>query len=185
MNDRTSRRSFFRNTSVGAAMLAFSEPFSIGVLGANQKLNIACVGVGGKGWSDMVETSKGQNVVAVCDVDDTHLARARERSPGAKTYGDWRHLLEQTPQTRRDSGEHRHRLPFGPNAAAVDPGNSVLDRRVIDQKTGLEVVGPIEYDIDSLHQGLDVRMVDVRYDGLDFHVAVDALELVLGDDGFG
>lgn len=95
MNDRTSRRSFFRNTSIGAAVLAFNEPFSIGVLGANQKLNIACVGVGGKGWSDMVETSKGQNVVAVCDVDDNHLAKAIKRSPGAKAYNDWRHLLEQ------------------------------------------------------------------------------------------
>ncbi len=93
---RIDRRSFFRTTSTGAALLAFHEPFSIGVLGANQKLNLASVGVGGKGWSDLNETAKGQNVVAVCDVDEDMLARATERYPRAKSYTDWRELLEQS-----------------------------------------------------------------------------------------
>lgn len=90
------RRSFFRKTSTGAAILAFHEPFSIGVLGANQKLNLASVGVGGKGWSDLNETAKGQNVVALCDVDETNLAKATERYPKAESYTDWRKLFEQS-----------------------------------------------------------------------------------------
>ena len=95
MSSQVSRRSFFKHTSAGVAVLVGQPSFSIGVLGANQKLNIASVGVGGKGWSDMLETSKGQNVVAVCDVDDTVLAKAKERFPGATGYSDWRKLLEQ------------------------------------------------------------------------------------------
>ena len=62
---------------------------------ANSKLHIAGIGVGGKGYSDIQEVSKGQNLVAICDIDETHLARAAEMFPGARTYTDWRRLLEQ------------------------------------------------------------------------------------------
>ena len=60
----------------------------------NEKLNIACVGVGGKGWSDMHGTSAGQNIVAVCDIDESRLAKATDAFPKATGYTDWRQLLE-------------------------------------------------------------------------------------------
>lgn len=59
------------------------------------KINIACIGVGGKGWSDMQETSVGHNIVAICDIDDERLNKAADAFPGAKKYNDWRQLLEQ------------------------------------------------------------------------------------------
>lgn len=62
----------------------------------NDKLNIASVGVGGKGWGDLLETSRDQNVVAICDVDQRRLDKAAERFPGARKYQDWRKLLEQS-----------------------------------------------------------------------------------------
>ena len=55
----------------------------------------AGVGVGGKGWSDIAGVSKGQKVVALCDVDRSTLDKAAQQYPGAKTYADWRKLLEQ------------------------------------------------------------------------------------------
>lgn len=58
-------------------------------------INIACVGVGGKGWSDMLETSVGHNIVAICDIDEQRLAKAAEKFPKAKTYTSWQKLLEQ------------------------------------------------------------------------------------------
>lgn len=94
-SEEMNRREFSKLTVLGSALLA-GNTFSINVLGANEKLNIASVGVGGKGWSDLNETSKGQNVVAVCDVDENALNRAKERFPQAKTYTDWRALLEQS-----------------------------------------------------------------------------------------
>lgn len=62
---------------------------------ANQQVNIACCGVGGKGLSDMIETSAGHNIVAICDVDSQHLAQAAEKFPNARRYSDWRKMLEQ------------------------------------------------------------------------------------------
>lgn len=65
----------------------------------SSKLNLASVGVGGKGWSDLVSiaASPHVNVVALCDVDETkeHLGRAAEKYPHAKRYTDWRKMLEQ------------------------------------------------------------------------------------------
>jgi len=63
--------------------------------GPAERLNIAAVGVGGKGESDIAATSAGQNVVALCDIDATRLGRAGEKYAGAKTYRDWRRMLEQ------------------------------------------------------------------------------------------
>ena len=58
-------------------------------------VNIACIGVGGKGWSDMNACSVGNNIVAICDVDEERLAKAAKKFPKAKTYIDWRKLLDQ------------------------------------------------------------------------------------------
>lgn len=62
---------------------------------ANQTVNIGCVGVGGKGASDLRETSVGHNIVALCDVDEQRLAAAAKDFPKSRTYTDWRKLLEQ------------------------------------------------------------------------------------------
>lgn len=39
----------------------------------SEKLNIACVGVGGKGFDD-VRNIRAENVVAICNVDTKHAA---------------------------------------------------------------------------------------------------------------
>ena len=82
----------------------------------NSKLNIACVGVGGKGWDDMRAVSdhgKLHNIVALCDIDQRdggeqpkNLAggqaaralgagKARAMFPKAGVYEDFRKMLEQ------------------------------------------------------------------------------------------
>jgi predicted dehydrogenase len=69
------------------------------VYGANEKLRLASVGVGGKGWSDLtgVAASPEVRVVALCDVDERkeHLGRAAEKYPAAQRFTDWRLLLDQ------------------------------------------------------------------------------------------
>ncbi len=59
----------------------------------SQKLNIAVVGVGGKGYSD-AESVASQNIVALCDVDDECGRRAYNRFPKAARYRDYRVMLE-------------------------------------------------------------------------------------------
>ncbi len=93
MKNRTTRRDFLAQSA--AAGIAFPLVVSSTALGANERLNIAGVGVGGKGRGDVASTSVGQNVVAICDVDDRTLAASAKTYPQAKKYNDWRKLLDQ------------------------------------------------------------------------------------------
>jgi len=62
-------------------------------LAASDKLRIACVGVGGKGRSDVAHCGSEQ-IVALCDVDEGEAANSRKSFPKAKFYFDWREMLE-------------------------------------------------------------------------------------------
>ncbi len=59
----------------------------------NAKLNIGCVGCGGKGSSD-IHWCSSENIVALCDVSQTALDRQRQNHPDAKVYKDFRQMLE-------------------------------------------------------------------------------------------
>jgi predicted dehydrogenase len=66
------------------------------VLGANDKINVACIGVGGKGDSDSSDAkASGGNIVAICDVDKNTLAKKAQQFAGAKQYQDYRKLLDE------------------------------------------------------------------------------------------
>src|SRR5258705_11208221 len=96
INSSLTRRQFLTRTSaaVGAATLAF--PYVGQVLGANDKINVACIGVGGKGDSDSNDVGRcGGNVVALCDVDETSLDKKAQKYPEAKKFRDYRKLLDQ------------------------------------------------------------------------------------------
>ncbi|MFO1091884.1 MAG: Gfo/Idh/MocA family oxidoreductase [Planctomycetaceae bacterium] len=88
------RRSFLRQSALAAGIAPWVGASAVRAGLANEKVNIACIGVGGKGFGDLTETSVGHNVVALCDVDAQVLARAAEKFPDAKKYTDWRKLLE-------------------------------------------------------------------------------------------
>jgi len=59
----------------------------------SEKLNIAGVGVGGRGAGDLHEVSS-ENIVALCDVDDKRAAETYKRYPKAKRYKDFRKMLD-------------------------------------------------------------------------------------------
>jgi predicted dehydrogenase len=93
---RTNRRSFIR----GTAASAFAFTVLPGrVWGANERVNLACIGIGGKGAGDIADLSAaGANIVALCDVDDNRRVRkgqdARDLHPKAAYYRDFRELLD-------------------------------------------------------------------------------------------
>jgi predicted dehydrogenase len=60
----------------------------------NEKLQIAWVGVGGKGKSDVDHAGQIGQVVAICDVDGNTLASAAEKFPDAEQFADYRELIE-------------------------------------------------------------------------------------------
>jgi predicted dehydrogenase len=59
----------------------------------SDKLNIAGVGVGAMG-AGYVRECESQNIVALCDVDHAFAAHTFARYPNAKTYRDYREMLE-------------------------------------------------------------------------------------------
>jgi len=59
----------------------------------NDKLNIACIGVGGQGRSN-VNGLSSQNLIAFADVDDERAAGTYKKHPKVKTYRDWRKMLD-------------------------------------------------------------------------------------------
>ena len=59
----------------------------------SEKLNIAGIGVGGKGAGD-IGAVESENIVALCDVDEKQAGKTFEKYPGAKTYRDFRKMLE-------------------------------------------------------------------------------------------
>jgi len=59
----------------------------------SDKLNVACIGVGGMGASDVNKMS-AENIVALCDVDWKHAAKTFEQHPNAKKYRDFRKMLD-------------------------------------------------------------------------------------------
>ncbi|MDZ4860604.1 MAG: Gfo/Idh/MocA family oxidoreductase [Candidatus Hydrogenedentes bacterium] len=60
---------------------------------ANEKLNIACVGVGGQGQADL-RSVMHENVVALCDVDSERAAVTYKNLPDIPKYNDYRVMLE-------------------------------------------------------------------------------------------
>ena len=89
-----SRRSFMQSTAMAGASLPV---FNIGVAKAaatTDKLNIAIIGVGGRGRAN-TNGVKRENIVALCDVHAGNLAEAAKKFPNAKPYVDWRKCLEQ------------------------------------------------------------------------------------------
>ncbi len=91
-----SRRKFIKT----AATAAIASPFIISCSTKSRHkaniLNHACIGVGGMGWGDLQKFREDPNVqiVAICDVDANNLKKASEVIPGARTYTDWRELLQ-------------------------------------------------------------------------------------------
>ena len=64
-----------------------------GLLPPSEKVNIAGVGVGNRGWQ-VIQMMENHNIVALCDVDSKFLRNASERYPNAGKYQDFRKLLD-------------------------------------------------------------------------------------------
>jgi len=94
------RRTFLRSAVAGGLAgsgLSRAALAAEGAKGANERLVVAHIGLGSRGNALMRQTlgSKNFAVAAVCDVDQQHLARAREKAgPKADAYGDYRKILD-------------------------------------------------------------------------------------------
>lgn len=96
-----SRRRFLKTTAAATALPAWflaqeadAAPQATKSTSPNEQIRIGLIGCGGQGRGDARNAKRFGNVVAVCDVDEGHVANAKKDFPDAEGYGDFRKLLE-------------------------------------------------------------------------------------------
>jgi predicted dehydrogenase len=95
MAHRISRRRMLAASAASLGYFHLAPALSAAkVLGANGKLTVAGIGVGGKGDSDINDAGSLMEVIALCDVDDNKLAPKQKKWPEAKVYKDFRKLFD-------------------------------------------------------------------------------------------
>jgi predicted dehydrogenase len=93
MKPRFNRRQFLSVAGCGGAgLLILRSSRSARGYQANDKLNIAIIGAGGRGAQNLSEVA-GENIVALCDVDDRRAADSFQKYPNAARHRDYRRML--------------------------------------------------------------------------------------------
>jgi predicted dehydrogenase len=90
------RRTFLKTASLATAAASLPNILRSQAPGAQapaNKINVACCGVGGRGY-DAVQGMKGENLVAFCDVDDERAAKTYQEFPGVPHFRDFRVMLD-------------------------------------------------------------------------------------------
>ncbi len=97
MNHRTPRRRFLRLAALGGSSLLILRDSRLAFAAeANDKLNIAGIGVSGQGGGNLDNVAGlGQNIVALCDVDHAYAADTFKKFPRAKVFKDFRRMLDE------------------------------------------------------------------------------------------
>jgi predicted dehydrogenase len=86
-------RRLTRRTFLGAAAATLAAPAFLRARNANEKLNIAIIGAGGRGASNLAGVAS-ENIVALCDVNAEALDKAAAKHPDAKKFTDFRKLFD-------------------------------------------------------------------------------------------
>jgi predicted dehydrogenase len=126
MSNRIARRSFLKSSgAIGAGFWLGVGTQAARATTANEKLNLAVVGLGGQGGVNLKQVG-GQNIVALCDVDDERAGKAYETFPRAKKFFDYRKMFDEM-ESRIDgvvisTPDHSH---FHPAWLAIERGKHV------------------------------------------------------------
>lgn len=135
-----SRRSFLRNAGLAAAgfYIIPRHVLGRGFLAPSDKLQIAGIGVGGKGESDIWNFAQSgkADIAFLCDVDDRQAVKTRERFPKAKYYKDYREMLNK---------EHKHIDAV--SVSTPDHMHGVQAMAAMQLKKHVYVQKPLTHDI--------------------------------------
>ena len=88
MSRRITRRRALAASVAGLGYL-YTAPATAQPAGANARLKVAGIGVGGKGSSDIDHAGNVMEVVGLCDVDAGNLGAKAKKWPMAKTFSDF------------------------------------------------------------------------------------------------
>lgn len=145
MNPHTrphTRRQFLETTALGTTSVVLGAPALLRAASPNDKLNIAIVGCGGRGASNLADVSS-ENIVALCDVNERNLDAAANKFPDARKYIDFRKLYDDAKDIDAvvvSCAEHTHALAtlpalkLGKHVYCEKPlSHSVWEARVITE----------------------------------------------------
>ncbi|MCX7427464.1 MAG: Gfo/Idh/MocA family oxidoreductase [Planctomycetia bacterium] len=123
MSPRIHRRQMLRGAiASGAGLWLAASRIKADATSPNDKLNLALIGLGGRG-ADNLNSLASENIVALCDVDDHRAGNAYERFPQAKKFYDYREMLDrmnsQIDAVVISTPDHTH---FHPAMAAMQMG---------------------------------------------------------------
>jgi len=134
MSSRINRRRFLKHAAAGAGLVILTGSAGVRAYGANNKLHTALVGVSGRG-EDHFAPAAGENLIALCDADESHMKTALEKAPNIKTYTDYRKLFD------------AHKDLNAVFIATPDHNHFPAAMRAIDGGAGVYVEKPLTYCI--------------------------------------
>lgn len=95
---KKSRREFISTSVAAVAGLTILPGHVIpgfGHIAPSDKLNIACIGIGGMGKANLANVALTENIIALCDVDwREQTTKVFETYPRARQYKDYRVMLD-------------------------------------------------------------------------------------------
>ncbi len=93
----SSRRNFIKKTTIAGVGISIVPSHAVSGLGhipPSDKLNIAGIGVGGKGMNNLM-AMQSENIIGLCDIDWNYAQKCFSVFPKAKTYYDWRRMFDE------------------------------------------------------------------------------------------
>jgi hypothetical protein len=132
------RRSFLRRVAAGAGgLVILRNSLSAWGTPANGKLNVAIIGVAGRGEWFVGVMPKMENVVALCDVNLQRAAKAFKALPKARVFRDFRRMLDdfgrQIDAVIVATPDHTHAVA---SAAAMRAGKHVYTEKPLSRTVG-------------------------------------------------
>ncbi len=90
------KRDFLKKSSLGVVGLTLAPSLIFKKINTHNRLRTAHVGVGNMGFEDLkaIASHPLVDVVALCDIDANYLVAAKEAQPQAKTFSDYRVMLQ-------------------------------------------------------------------------------------------
>lgn len=97
MNSAFTRRAFLRRSALlGGTLTILPQARLVWGAAANSKLNVAGIGTGGQGRGNLDNiASLGENLVALCDVDQARAGDIYAKHPQARKFTDFRRMLDE------------------------------------------------------------------------------------------
>ena len=120
--NKNARRFFLQQSALLSAGVWLGTSARTRAASPNEKLNIAIIGCGGQGASNR-KGLRGENIVALCDVDENRAGSAYKQHPEARAFHDYRKMFDamanKIDAVAVSTPDHAH---FHPSMIAMDLG---------------------------------------------------------------